>query len=80
MLIQYTLEVYPSDVRKLGFCFCVGMSGVGSVLMPWVVELLFYVGLSGFIAFAVVSAGVLYFVLKLEETNGNMKNVTLQQM
>ena len=48
--------------------------------MPWVVELLLYVGLSGFIAFAVVSVGVLYFVLKLEETNGNMKNVTLQQM
>jgi hypothetical protein len=58
----------------------VGISGVGLVLMPWVVELLLYMGLSGVIAFAVVSVGVLYFVLKLEEANGNMKNATLQQM
>ena len=42
--------------------------------MPWIVHILIYVGLSGFISFGIFSFGILLIVLRMEETNGEMKN------
>lgn len=80
ILVNYTLEVYPSDVIKPGFSLCLGLSAIGSAFMPWLVETFIYINLSGFIAFSIFSIAILYFILKLEETNGEMKNSTLNEM
>lgn len=77
LLISYTLEVYPSNARSLGFSLCLGISSVGSIVMPWINESFMYADLSGFISFAVASFTALYFVLKLNETYGRMRTETL---
>lgn len=77
ILINYTLEVYPSDVRRAGFSLCLGLSSIGSTFMPWIVQSFIYVDLSGFISFSLFSILVLYPVLLLGETNGEMKVQTL---
>lgn len=40
LLVSYTLEVYPSNVRRMGFATCLGVSSVGSILMPWLNQVL----------------------------------------
>ena len=65
ILINYTLEVYPSDVRRAGFSLCLGLSAIGSTLMPWLVRSFIYIDLSGFISFSIFSIVTLYFVLLL---------------
>ena len=70
VLITYTLEVYPSNVRRLGFGVCFAVSSLGSIAMPWVGEVFIYWGLSGFITFAISSAAVLVLIPRLEETFG----------
>lgn len=80
ILINYTLEVYPSDVRKAGFSLCLGLSSIGSTFMPWLVQSFIYVDLSGFISFSIFSLITMYFVLLLGETNGEMKVQTLSEM
>ena len=65
ILINYTLEVYPSDVRRAGFSLCLGLSSIGSTLMPWLVRSFIYIDLSGFISFSIFSIVTLYFVLLL---------------
>jgi hypothetical protein len=45
--------------------------------MPWLVETFIYVNLSGFISFSILSLIVLYFILMMAETNGEMKVQTL---
>lgn len=66
VLVSYTLEVYPSNVRRLGFSVCLGVSSVGSILMPWINNILISLGLSGFITFALASFACLCFIPKLE--------------
>lgn len=80
ILINYTLEVYPSDVRRAGFSLCLGLGSIGSTLMPWLVESFIYIDLSGFISFSILSFVALYFILMLAETNGEMKVQTLSEM
>lgn len=80
VLVSYTLEIYPSDVRRLGFSVCLGVSSVGSILLPWLNKTFIIFDLSGFISFVVASGVVIYFLYKLEETNGQMKAETIDQM
>lgn len=70
ILINYTMEVYPSDVRRAGFSLCLGLSSIGSTFMPWLVRSFIYIDLSGFISFSFFSLLTLYFILLLGETNG----------
>ena len=72
ILVSYTLEIYPSNVRRLGFSVCLGVSSIGSIVMPWLNESFISLDLSGFISFAVASASVIYFVPQLDETYGRM--------
>ena len=73
ILVSYTLEVYPSNIRSLGFSLCLGVSSIGSTLMPWLNQSFIYINLSGFISFAFASFITLYFISKLGETYGRMK-------
>lgn len=66
ILINYTLEVYPSNIRSLGFVFCLGVSSVGSTLLPWLIQSFIYIDLSGFIGFTVATFIVLYFITQLQ--------------
>lgn len=34
ILISYTLEVYPANVKKLAYAFMLGASAFGSILLP----------------------------------------------
>lgn len=77
ILVSYTLEIYPSNVRSMGFSLCLGVSSLGSIFVPWINELFIYANLSGFISFAVASLVVFYFVNKLSETYGKMRTETL---
>lgn len=70
ILINYTMEVYPSDVRRTGFSLCLGISSIGSTFMPWLVQSFIYIDLSGFISFSLFSVITMYFILLLGETNG----------
>lgn len=36
ILVSYTLEVYPSNVRSMGFSLCLGVSSLGSIFVPWI--------------------------------------------
>jgi len=65
ILISYTLEIYPSNARSLGFSLCLGISSIGSILMPWINSTFIYVDLSGFISLAVASFVAMYFISKL---------------
>jgi hypothetical protein len=80
VLVTYTLEVYPSNVRRLGFSVCLAVSSLGSICMPWINESLIHWGLSGFISFALFSAATLCCVPRLEETFGRMKIETLEEL
>ena len=73
VLVSYTLEVYPANVRRLGFSVCLAISSIGSILMPWLNKTLMHWEMSGYIIFALASAAALVFVPKLEETYGRMK-------
>ena len=73
ILVSYTLEVYPSNIRSLGFSLCLGVSSIGSTLIPWLNQSFIYIDLSGFISFALASFITLYFISKLGETYGRMK-------
>lgn len=77
ILVSYTLEVYPSNVRNMGFSLCLGVSSLGSILIPWVVSTFLYADLSGFIGFAIFSLIIFYFINKLSETHGRMTVETL---
>lgn len=77
ILINYTMQVYPSDVRRAGFSLCLGISSIGSTFMPWLVQSFIYIDLSGFISFSLLSIITLYFILMLGQTNGEMKVQTL---
>lgn len=65
VLVTYTLEVYPSDTRHLALPLCLAVSAAGSLLIPWILSLLLYAGLSGFILFALTSCLVMYWITKL---------------
>lgn len=65
ILINYTLEIYPSNVRSLGFAFCLGVSSFGSTLLPWLVQSFIYIDLSGFIGFTLATIITLYFITHL---------------
>jgi hypothetical protein len=73
ILMNYTLEVYPSNVRRLGFSMCLAVSSIGSIGMPGLNELFVNLGLSGFISFSFWSIFILFFIPRLEETMGRMK-------
>lgn len=66
VLVCYTLEIFPSNVRRLGFSVCLGVSSAGSILIPWLNNLMIQLGLSGFITFALASLATLWFIPKLE--------------
>ena len=36
VLVAYTLEIYPSNVRRLGLAVCLSISALGSIIMPWI--------------------------------------------
>jgi hypothetical protein len=72
VLISYTLEVYPANVRNLAYSFLLGASAAGSILLPWINSVAGYIGLAGFIGTAVVSLVPLYLTPKLPETGGRM--------
>ena len=65
ILINYTLEVYPSNLRRLGFSVCLAVSSFGSVGMPWLNSTLISLGLSGFISFSLWSIVVLFAIPSL---------------
>jgi hypothetical protein len=65
ILVSYTLEIYPSNVRSMGFSLCLGVSSLGSIFVPWINEAFIYANLSGFINFSVASIVVFYFMNKL---------------
>lgn len=73
VLVSYTLEIYPSNVKSMGFGLCIGVSSLGSIFVPWISEAFIYANLSGFISFLLASLTVLYFMNKLTETYGKMR-------
>ena len=62
ILVSYTLEVYPSNVRRLGFSTCLALSSIGSICMPWINKFLMYLGLSGFLSFSLISIAILFVI------------------
>ena len=60
--MNYTIEVYPTKVRKLGFGVCLAAGSFGSVLMPLLIQFLVAIDQSPFIAFALLSAAMIYFI------------------
>jgi len=64
-MIGYTMEVYPSNVRNTAYSFCLGVSSLGSILLPWMDALFISWGWSGFIGLAVMSLIPLYFTPRL---------------
>ncbi len=66
ILINYTLEIYPPNVRNLGFAFCLGASSIGSTILPWLIQSFIYIDLSGFIGFTIATIITLYFITKLQ--------------
>ena len=65
VLIGYTAEVYPANLKHTAYAFCLGVSSLGSVVLPWVGAVMVGWGWSGFIGIAAVSLVALYFVPKL---------------
>jgi hypothetical protein len=63
--MNYTVEVFPSKIRNLGFGICLGAASIGSVLMPLFVELLVVMNLSPFICFSLLSMLILYMIPQL---------------
>lgn len=74
ILMNYTVEVFPSRIRKLGFGLCLAAGSAGSVLMPMMVELLVVLNLSPFICFALMSMVMIYVIPHLPETEGKITN------
>ena len=70
--MNYTIEVFPTKVRNLGFGVCLAAGSVGSVAMPLFIEVLVLIGLSPFIAFAIISGMMIYFIPWLPETDGKI--------
>jgi hypothetical protein len=62
ILINYTLEVYPSNVRNTAYGLLLSVSSLGSIVLPCVNSAFMHAGLSGFIGFAVASAVTVYYV------------------
>jgi hypothetical protein len=73
ILINYTLEVYPSNVRNKAYGFLLGVSSLGSIVLPSVNSAFMHAGFSGFIWFAVASALAVCYVTQLSETYGKMR-------
>lgn len=65
ILFNYTLEIYPCNVRNIAFDFFIMASAVGSILLPCFNSAFIYAGYSGFIAFAIASGFALYYVTQL---------------
>ncbi len=65
VIMNYTVEVYPSKIRNLGFGLCLAAASGGSALMPLLVELPRVVSLSPFTCFALLSLAALYFIPQL---------------
>ena len=80
ILMNYTIEVYPTKVRNLGFGVCLAAGSAGSVLMPLLVELLVAINLSPFIAFALISGTMVYFIPWLPETDGKITAKRVSEM
>lgn len=72
ILISYTLEVYPANVKRLAYAFMLGVSSAGSILLPWINQVLISADFSGFIAVLVASIAPLYFTPRLPETGGRV--------
>lgn len=60
--MNYTIEVYPTKVRNLGFGICLAAGSAGSVCMSLLVDILTRVGLSPFVPFAIISILIIYFI------------------
>ena len=70
--MNYTIEVYPTKVRNLGFGVCLAAGSVGSISMSVLVDTLTRVGLSPFVPFAVISILIVYWIPRLPETHGKI--------
>jgi hypothetical protein len=80
ILINYTLEVYPSNVRNMAFALMLSASSLGSVLLPSLTSAFIHAGFSGFIGFAAASVVAVYFVTMLGETFGKMTVEKLEEL
>lgn len=68
------------EVRHTALGMCVGVSAVGSLLLPWVNAAVMGMGLSGFIPFTLAAVVAIYFILQLGETYGRMNNEKLAEL
>lgn len=80
ILINYTLEVYPSNVRNMAYPLLLSVSSLGSIILPCVNSAFMHAGLSGFIGFVVASGVAIYFVTELGETYGKMRVERLEEL
>lgn len=70
--MNYTIEVYPTKVRNLGFGVCLAAGSAGSIAMSVLIDILTTVGLSPFVPFALISVSIVYFIPQLPETDGKI--------
>lgn len=73
ILINYTLEVYPSNVRNMAFTLMITVSSLGSIALPCINSAFIHAGFSGFLGFAVAALITVYFATQLTETYGKMR-------
>lgn len=65
ILINYTLEVYPSNVRNMAFTLMITVSSIGSIALPCINSAFIHAGFSGFLGFAVAALITAYFATQL---------------
>lgn len=64
-MIGYTIEVYPANVKNTAYSFFLGVSSLGSILLPWIDASFISWEWSGFIGLAIASLFPLYFTPRL---------------
>jgi hypothetical protein len=80
ILINYTLEVYPSNVRNVAYMLLLSVSSLGSIVFPCITAAIIHAGFSGFIMFTLASAVAIYHVTQMAETYGNMRVEKLEDL
>jgi hypothetical protein len=65
VMIAYTIEVYPANLKNTAYSFSLSLSSLSSILLPWIDATFISWGCSGFIGLAVASLFPLYFTPKM---------------
>lgn len=65
ILINYTLEVYPSNVRNVAYMLLLSVSSLGSILLPCITAAIIHARFSGFIMFTLTSALAIFYVTQM---------------